>query len=213
MCFSLLLLLLWNPFSSITWCQHTEIEIELSHSVWTEELFQLIGRRRINSDKDDHKLIMSLSLSFQFYSLLERDISANNTIMYRQCTLFAPTNRAFQRYPELKVKASVHYHLGEYRQRESQKKLRFMSAIHSSSSSTHSKCRGDTWPAGQDNYLRFWQQSSAVHHTEAGQRQGGDLRQQCPSYPQQVEQNRTQYQGKANGEWKGMDELFTSSSR
>lgn len=69
MCFSLLLLL-WNPFSSITWCQHTEIEIELSHSVWTEELFQLIGRRRINSDKDDHKLIMSLSPSLSLFPVL-----------------------------------------------------------------------------------------------------------------------------------------------
>lgn len=58
----------------------------------------------------------SILFSTQFYSLVERDISANNTIMYRQCTLFAPTNRAFQRHPELKVKASVHYHLGEYQQ-------------------------------------------------------------------------------------------------
>ena len=55
---------------------------------------------------------------FQFYSLVERDITANNTIMYRQCTVFAPTNRAFQRYPELKVKASVLYHLGKYKKQE-----------------------------------------------------------------------------------------------
>ncbi|XP_021919036.1 fasciclin-1 isoform X2 [Zootermopsis nevadensis] len=34
----------------------------------------------------------------EFYSLLENSAIANNTLQYRQVTLFAPTNRAFQKY-------------------------------------------------------------------------------------------------------------------
>jgi uncharacterized surface protein with fasciclin (FAS1) repeats len=34
----------------------------------------------------------------QFYSLLESSVVANFTLEYRQVTLFAPTNLAFQKY-------------------------------------------------------------------------------------------------------------------
>jgi uncharacterized surface protein with fasciclin (FAS1) repeats len=38
----------------------------------------------------------------QFYSLLENSVIANITLEYRQVTVFAPTNLAFQKYTGIK---------------------------------------------------------------------------------------------------------------
>jgi uncharacterized surface protein with fasciclin (FAS1) repeats len=44
-----------------------------------------------------HIVILFVSL-LQFYSLLENSAIANITLQFRQVTLFAPTNLAFQKY-------------------------------------------------------------------------------------------------------------------
>jgi len=48
----------------------------------------------------------------QFADLVERDAGIVSLFMYRSLTIFAPTNQAFQRYPDLK--ANVLYHIREY---------------------------------------------------------------------------------------------------
>ncbi|XP_017039638.1 fasciclin-1 isoform X3 [Drosophila ficusphila] len=45
----------------------------------------------------------------QFYSLLESDLVANSTLALRSCTIFVPTNEAFQRYKS--KTAHVLYHI------------------------------------------------------------------------------------------------------
>jgi hypothetical protein len=47
----------------------------------------------------------------QFADLIERDGAAKATLEYRSATVFAPTNQAFQRYPDLKV--NVLYHMSK----------------------------------------------------------------------------------------------------
>lgn len=42
--------------------------------------------------------IVCYVLVLQFYSLLENSAIANTTLQFRQVTLFAPTNLAFQKY-------------------------------------------------------------------------------------------------------------------
>ncbi|CRK94485.1 CLUMA_CG007991, isoform A, partial [Clunio marinus] len=44
----------------------------------------------------------------QFYDLILRDGPANATLQYRAVTVFAPTNQAFQRYPDLKIHVLYH---------------------------------------------------------------------------------------------------------
>lgn len=48
----------------------------------------------------------------QFLSLLERNVVANTTLHYRQMTLFAPTNEAFQRFNGELDDSLVLYHIG-----------------------------------------------------------------------------------------------------
>ncbi|KAG5673151.1 hypothetical protein PVAND_003219 [Polypedilum vanderplanki] len=45
----------------------------------------------------------------QFADLLERDGAAKSALDYRSATIFAPTNQAFQRYPDMK--ANIQYHI------------------------------------------------------------------------------------------------------
>ncbi|XP_020288792.1 fasciclin-1 [Pseudomyrmex gracilis] len=47
----------------------------------------------------------------QFYQLLEASQVANTTLAYRHVTVFAPTNRAFQKYSEGSTKNLVLYHM------------------------------------------------------------------------------------------------------
>ncbi|KAI5646464.1 fasciclin domain-containing protein [Phthorimaea operculella] len=47
----------------------------------------------------------------QFLALLERNMIANSTIQYRQMTLFAPTNAAFQKYTGDMDDSLVLYHI------------------------------------------------------------------------------------------------------
>lgn len=47
----------------------------------------------------------------QFADLLERDGAAKASLQFRRATVFAPTNQAFQRYPDLKV--NVLYHISK----------------------------------------------------------------------------------------------------
>jgi uncharacterized surface protein with fasciclin (FAS1) repeats len=47
----------------------------------------------------------------QFADLLERDGAAMASLEYRGATVFAPTNQAFQRYPDMK--ANILYHISE----------------------------------------------------------------------------------------------------
>ncbi|CAD6233864.1 GSCOCG00007359001-RA-CDS, partial [Cotesia congregata] len=49
-----------------------------------------------------------------FYHLLEDNQVANNTLMYRHVTVFAPTNRAFQDYVPQNKDALVLYHMCKY---------------------------------------------------------------------------------------------------
>jgi len=49
----------------------------------------------------------------QFYSLLESSAVANSTLQYRQVTLFAPTNLAFQKYTGSKDDLIL-YHMSEW---------------------------------------------------------------------------------------------------
>ena len=51
-------------------------------------------------------------LLLQFADLVERDPGIVSLFKYRSLTIFAPTNQAFQRYPDLK--ANVLYHIREY---------------------------------------------------------------------------------------------------
>jgi len=48
----------------------------------------------------------------QFYSLLESNQIANSTLSLRSCTIFVPTNEAFQRYKS--KTAHVLYHISEF---------------------------------------------------------------------------------------------------
>lgn len=50
-------------------------------------------------------------LCLQFYSLLEQNPVANSTLSLRSCTIFVPTNEAFQRH---KGPTHVLYHISEY---------------------------------------------------------------------------------------------------
>lgn len=61
-----------------------------------------------------HYLTSSLChfLSLQFYDLLERDGAAKSALEFRAVTVFAPTNQAFQRYPDLKI--NVLYHMSKF---------------------------------------------------------------------------------------------------
>lgn len=43
--------------------------------------------------------------------MLERDGAATAALKYRAVTVFAPTNQAFQRYPDMKI--SVLYHMSK----------------------------------------------------------------------------------------------------
>lgn len=51
----------------------------------------------------------------QFYHLLESNQVANNTLMFAQVTVFAPTNKAFQKYPG-STDGLVLYHMSNYAQ-------------------------------------------------------------------------------------------------
>lgn len=55
--------------------------------------------------------IYFIFIYLQFAELLERDGAAMASLEYRTATVFAPTNQAFQRYPELK--ANVLYHISK----------------------------------------------------------------------------------------------------
>lgn len=50
----------------------------------------------------------------QFLSLLERNVVANTSLQYRQMTLFAPTNQAFQKYNGEMDDSLVLYHICKY---------------------------------------------------------------------------------------------------
>ncbi|XP_008560622.1 fasciclin-1 isoform X1 [Microplitis demolitor] len=58
----------------------------------------------------DTKMREDADLS-EFYHLLEDNQVANNTLMYRHVTVFAPTNRAFQEYVPQNKDALVLYHM------------------------------------------------------------------------------------------------------
>lgn len=58
-----------------------------------------------------NKILYLSQLFLQFYSLLERDPVANLTLSLRSCTLFVPTNAAFQRFHG---STNVLYHIGLY---------------------------------------------------------------------------------------------------
>ncbi|KAH8310250.1 hypothetical protein KR044_000232 [Drosophila immigrans] len=67
--------------------------------------------------RDDSELSQGTAKTFRrlmpvrFYSLLEQNPVANATLTLRSCTIFVPTNEAFQRY---KGNAQVLYHMSEY---------------------------------------------------------------------------------------------------
>ena len=56
--------------------------------------------------------------SLQFYSLLEQDSIANSTLALRACTVFVPTNAAFQKF---KGTPEVLYHISKYYRRKKMK--------------------------------------------------------------------------------------------
>lgn len=62
-----------------------------------------------------HHYLTSSSFSFlslQFYDLVERDDAAKALLSFRALTVFAPTNQAFQRYPNLNI--HILYHMSEF---------------------------------------------------------------------------------------------------
>lgn len=58
--------------------------------------------------------MLMLSFCQQFLALLERNAVVNTSLQYRQMTLFAPTNQAFQRYNGEMDDSLVLFHICEY---------------------------------------------------------------------------------------------------
>lgn len=51
---------------------------------------------------------------FQFLALVNRNMVANMSLQYRQMTMFAPTNEAFQRYNDEMDDNLVLYHICKF---------------------------------------------------------------------------------------------------
>lgn len=58
-----------------------------------------------------HYLSSSLFVPLQFYDMLVNDAAAKAALDFRSVTVFAPTNQAYQRYPD--TRGNVLYHMSK----------------------------------------------------------------------------------------------------